>query len=164
MCAARSGEKKLSVSKENVKKRRANDHTQYVAFQGIDLIGFDHHEWRHIMCKTFSGALSIGKQFEYDPNIAVAWDSECQKAWVKVDAQKHRPKLSGSGWWSGGKFRKKIVGTMIYFYEDHGNGSQKERVQKQIPDGKKTEKEITLKNANKDFAYTVSLGSACVAS
>ena len=161
--------KKVPVSKGDLKRGRANDSMQYVKFKGVGLSnpqGFDNPEWKRVKCETLAGALEIGKSFKCDPDVAVAWNSELKKAWVKVDAHKHRPKFSESAWWSREKFKVKEANTMIYYYGDNETGSKAEPALKDIKEEKGPPlKKATAKaegTAQEDFSYAVSLGSACI--
>jgi hypothetical protein len=117
----KAADKQKLVSTEDLRKGKAIDGKHYVKFPGIDVCGFDHDEWKQIPCKTFAGALNIGIQSLSDlsdPDVAVAWCSKRQMAWIKVDAHKHRPQFSNSEWSSGEHIHKVSYMTMIYFFDD----------------------------------------------
>ena len=67
--------------------------------------------------------MKIGQAtFKYDPDFAVAWCKNRQKAWVKVKANKHRPTFKDAKWWSGEKHKAFGDVTMIYYYRDDDQG------------------------------------------
>ena len=73
--------------------------------------------------------MKIGQAtFKYDPKFAVAWCKNRQKAWVKVDAEKHRPTFKEAKWWSGGKFKVAGDVTMIYYYRHDDQGETADAV------------------------------------
>ena len=146
-----------------VRNKGATIGTQYVKFPGVDLIGFDHPDWRSMICKTLDGALNVGKKFNCDPNVAVAWCSERQRAWVKVDALKHRPKFSESEWRSGAEFRVNSAITMIYYYGDNEKGIYKEPALKEIAEDIKDEEQMPdpdWKDRPRSFSNPANLAAA----